>query len=136
MIEQNKIVVQDFNKQVIEEGNRKAFEKLVAENFVNRSAPLDAAGDRESLWHTFENILRPALADLKVNIELQIAERDWVTTRKTLTGVHTAELLGVAATGKSVSITIIDMVRIVEGQYSEHWGLNTLGQVVNQLKQS
>lgn len=136
MIEQNKIVVQDFNKQVIEEGNRKAFEKLVAENFVNRSAPSDAAGDRESLWHTFENILRPALADLKVNIELQIAERDWVTTRKTLTGVHTAELLGVAATGKSVSITVIDMVRIVGGQYAEHWGLNTLGQVVNQLKQS
>ncbi|MBK0090573.1 ester cyclase [Erwinia sp. S59] len=136
MTEQNKIVVQDFNKQVIEEGNRKAFEKLVADNFVNRSAPLDAARDREGLWHTFENILRPALADLKVNIELQIAERDWVTTRKTLTGVHTGELLGVAATGKSVSITVIDMVRIVGGKYVEHWGLNTLGQVVNQLKQS
>lgn len=136
MTEQNKIVVQDFNKQVIEEGNRKAFENLVADNFVNRSAPSDLARDREGLWHTFENILRPALADLKVNIELQIAESDWVTTRKTLTGVHTGELLGVAATGKSVSITVIDMVRIVRGKYVEHWGLNTLGQVVNQLKQS
>lgn len=136
MIDQNKIVVQDFNKRVIEEGNREAFEKLVAENFVNRSAPLDAARDRESLWHTFENILRPALADLKVNIEFQIAECDWVTTRKTLTGVHKGELLGVPATGKSVSITVIDMVRIVGGQYVEHWGLNTLGHVVNQLKQS
>lgn len=135
MSEENKIVVRRFNQQVIAEGNRKAFDDLVATNFINRSAPAGTADDRESLWRTFDQILRPALTDLQVRIEGQIAERDWVTTRKTLTGVHSGELLGVAATGKNVTIAVIDMVRIVEGQYVEHWGLNTLAQVVNQLKQ-
>ncbi|MDO6406532.1 ester cyclase [Pantoea phytobeneficialis] len=135
MSEQNKIVVQRFNQQVIVEGNRQSFDELVAENFINRSAPSGAANDRESLWCTFELILRPALADLQVNIEDQIAERDWVTTRKSLTGVHQGELLGVPATGQNVTITVIDMVRIEEGKYVEHWGLNTLIQLVSQLRQ-
>lgn len=136
MSEQNKLVVQRFNQQVIAEGSRQAFDVLVASNFINHSAPPGAANDRESLWQTFESILRPALADLQVRIEDQIAERDWVTTRKILTGVHQGELLGVPATGKNVTITVIDMVRIVEGKYAEHWGLNTLAQVVNQLRQN
>ncbi|WP_311790815.1 MULTISPECIES: ester cyclase [Pantoea] len=135
MSEENKIVVQRFNQQVIAEGNRQAFEDLVAPRFINRSAPAGTANDRESLWRTFNQILFPALTDLQVSIEDQIAERDWVTTRKTITGVHNGELLGVAPTGKKLTIAVMDMVRIENGQYVEHWGLNTLAQVVNQLKQ-
>jgi len=136
MSEQNKIVVQRFNQYVIAEGSREAFDALVADRFINRSAPEGTAGDRESLWRTFDQILRPALTDLQVNIEDQIAERDWVTTRKTITGRHTGELMGVAPTGKAVIISVIDMVRIAEGKYVEHWGLNTLAQVLSQLKQN
>ncbi|WBF47577.1 ester cyclase [Serratia rubidaea] len=135
MSEKNKIVVQRFNQQVITEGKRQAFEDLVADSFINHSAPAGTANDRESFWRTFTLILRPALTDLQVSIEQQIAEGEWVTTRKTLTGVHSGELLGVAATGKNVAIAVIDMVRIVDGQYVEHWGVNTLAQVVSQLKQ-
>lgn len=134
MSQQNKEVVQHFNQQVIAQGNRQAFEDLVAPHFINRSAPPGTDNDRESLWRTFDKILRPALKDLQVKIEEQIAERDWVTTRKTITGIHSSELLGVPATGKVLIIEVIDMVRIVNGQYVEHWGLNTLAQVVHQLK--
>ncbi|MEG3111088.1 ester cyclase [Pantoea sp. T14] len=136
MSEENKIVVQHFNQRVIAEGNRQAFESLVAQSFINHSAPAGVANDRESLWRTFELVLRPALTDLQVRIEEQIAEGEWVTTRKTLTGVHNGELLGVQPTGSSVTIEVIDMVRIVEGQYVEHWGLNTLEQAVNRLKKN
>ncbi|MDF7648354.1 ester cyclase [Pantoea sp. Acro-805] len=135
MSEFNKTLVKRFNQQVIAEGDRHAFDDLVAEDFINRSAPVGAANDRESLWRTFDQILRPAISQLQVIIEDQIAERDWVTTRKTLTGLHTGTLFGVAASGKAVSISVIDMVRIANGKYAEHWGLNTLAQVVNQLKQ-
>jgi predicted ester cyclase len=44
--------------------------------------------------------------------------------------------MGVAPTGKAVNISVIDMVRIAEGKYVEHWGLNTLAQVLSQLKQN
>ncbi|MFP3393449.1 ester cyclase, partial [Brevibacillus sp. SIMBA_076] len=90
----------------------------------------------QSMWNTFQNILRPALSDMRVTIHDQIAEGDKVTTRKTISGVHSGTLLGIAATGKNVSIDVIDIVRVHDGQYVEHWGLNTLSQVLAALKGS
>lgn len=136
MSEQNKAAVRRFNQQVIAQGDRQAFDQLVAENFVNHSAQPNGANGREALWHTFDRILRPALSDLQVEIHQQIAEGDWVTTRKTLTGLHSGMLMGIAPTGSAVAIEVMDMVRIENGQYVEHWGINTLAQVVNQLRSS
>ncbi|WP_343550902.1 ester cyclase [Pantoea sp.] len=134
MSEQNKAAVRHFNHRVIAQGDREAFDQLVAENFVNHSAPAGASNDREALWHTFAQILRPALSDLQVEIHQQIAEGDWVNTRKTITGVHSGALMGIAPTGSAVTIEVMDMVRIENGQYVEHWGINTLAAVVSQLR--
>jgi predicted ester cyclase len=43
-------------------------------------------------------------------------------------------LLGVEATGRAVAIDVIDIVRVIDGRYAEHWGLNTLAAVLAQLK--
>ena len=90
-------------------------------------------GRPAGIIYTFNNILRPALPDLKVTIHHQMAEGDVVTTRKTIKGTHSGELLGISATGKQVSIDVIDMVRIKDGKYFEHWGINTLPSVLAQL---
>lgn len=88
LIQKNKQVVRDFNMQVIVAGNRDAFDALMRRDFVNRSAPPGAPDGPESMWNTFEHILRPALGNLTVEIHDQIAEGDKVTTRKTISGVH------------------------------------------------
>jgi predicted ester cyclase len=85
------------------------------------------------MWNTFQNILRPALSNLSVTIHDQIAEADKVTTRKTISGVHTGTLVGIPATGRDVEIDVIDIVRVEDGRYAEHWGLNTLSNVLAQL---
>lgn len=61
---------------------------------------------------TFNRVLRPAFADLQVEIHDQIAEGDKVTTRKTLPGTHRGKLLGIAPTGRQVAIDVIDIVRL------------------------
>ena len=83
---------------------------------------------------TFNRVLRPAFPDLSVEIHDQIAEGDKVTTRKTVRGTHRGELLGVAPTGKHVEIDVIDIVRLAEGRYVEHWGVNTLPAVLSKLR--
>ena len=133
-IEANKGIIRRFNVEVIQNGNRTAFEALVAPDFVNRSAPPGAPSGPESLWATFEHMLRPALSGLEVAIHDQIAEGDKVTTRKTISGTHTGPFVGVAPTGKAVSIDVIDVVRVRNGQYVEHWGVNTLPGVLAALK--
>lgn len=129
-----KNVVRRFNTEVIEEGRRSSFEELMAPNFVNRSAPLDAPNGPESMWHTFENVLRPALGNLQVHIHEQVCEGELVTTRKSVTGTHSGVLMGIAPTGRGVSIDVIDIVRIRDGRYVEHWGINTLASVLAQLQ--
>ena len=130
-----KSVVRRFNEEVIAAGDRAAFDALMAPDFVNRSAPPGAPNDGESTWNTFATVLRPALEGLAVVIHDQIAEGDMVTTRKTISGRHSGTLLGVEATGKPVAIEVIDIVRVRDGRYVEHWGINTLSSVLAQLRQ-
>ncbi|WP_267432953.1 ester cyclase [Sphingomonas sp. GM_Shp_1] len=121
-----KAVVRRFNRDVIERGDREAFDDLMSPTFINRSAPPGAPSDGESMWDTFDRVLRPAIAGLTVTIHDQIAEGDKVTTRKTISGTHHGTLVGVEPTGKPIRIDVIDIVRIEDGRYAEHWGINTL----------
>ena len=132
----NKEVVSRFNIEVIQNGSEAEFRALMAPDFVNHAAPPGAPNGPESMWNTFQNILRPALSNLAVTIHDQIAEGDKVTTRKTLRGVHTGALLGVPATGREVAISVIDIVRVRDGKYAEHWGLNTLSNVLAALSKA
>lgn len=131
-----KSVVARFNREVIQDGNRDAFEMLMAPGFVNWSAPDETLRGTEAMWKTFDSVLRPALADLQVRIHEQLCDGDKVVTRKTITGRHVGALGGVAATGKDVAIDVIDIVRVRNGQYAEHWGVNTLAALVARLRQS
>jgi len=132
----NKEVVRRFNIEVIQNGNEAEFHALMAPDFVNHSAPPEMPNGPESMWNTFQNVLRPALSDLKVTIHDQIGEGNKVTTRKTISGVHSGALMGVPATGRDVAISVIDIVRVEDGRYAEHWGLNTLSNVLAALSKA
>jgi len=130
----NKAAVVRFNEAVIGRGDEGAFRELVAADFLNRTAPPGSPAGPEGLLFTFNQLLRPAFPDLRVEIHDQIAEGDRVTTRKTIRGTHKGELLGVPATGQAVAIDVIDIVRLRDGKYVEHWGVNTLPSVLAQLR--
>lgn len=135
-LESVKTVVQRFNSEVIQVGDRGAFESLMATDFINHSAPPGADAGAEGMWATFEHILRPALSDLRVEILAQIAEDDLVSTRKRITGLHTGTLMGIPATGRAITINVLDMVRVRDGRYVEHWGMNTLAAELAKLREA
>jgi predicted ester cyclase len=132
--ETNKAVVRRFNARVIEALDEAAFHDIMAPGFVNRSAPPGAPTGPEGMWHTFANVLHPALSDLRVEIEDQLADGDKVVTRKTIRGTHTGPLMGIPATGRDIAISVIDIVRLEDGRYAEHWGVNTLPALLAQLR--
>ena len=131
--EQNKKVVLRFNKEILEEGKAETFKEIMHDNFVNRSAP-PHANKREDVFNNITNVLHKAFPDMKVEIHDQIAEGDKVTTRKAIFATHTGELMGVPATNRKVKIDVIDIVTVRDGKYFEHWGINTLQNVVAELK--
>uniref|UniRef100_UPI0004891336 ester cyclase n=1 Tax=Burkholderia sp. WSM2232 TaxID=944436 RepID=UPI0004891336 len=65
----------------------------------------------------------------------QLVDGDKVTTRKTISGTHTGSLFGIEPSGQRLTIDVIDIVRVRDGQYVEHWGLNTLAAVIARLRE-
>ena len=133
VLEKNKQIVTRFNKEVIEQGNIASFNELIDKDFVNRTAPPNSNGP-QGMLHILNNLLRPAFPDLKVEIYDQVAERDKVTTRKAVFGTRSGELMGIPPTGKKVKIDIIDIIRIRNGKYFEHWSITSLPSVIAELK--
>jgi predicted ester cyclase len=62
-----------------------------------------------------------AFPDLQFTVEDEIAEGDKVTTRYTARGTHRGELMGMAPTGKHVTVTGIFISRVEEGKLAEMW---------------
>jgi len=77
---------------------------------------------REAFSHMFEALLS-AFPDGTSTIEDVIAEGDKVVSRLTFSGTQTGDLMGIPATGKTVTIseTIID--RFADGKIVESWRL-------------
>ena len=131
-IEQNKMVVTRFNREFLEGGNIEILKEIVSDKFVNHTAPANLAADVTGLID-FVRVLHNGFPDLSVQIHEQLGEGDLVATRKTFTGTHTGEIFGRAATGKKVIMTVIDIVRLENGKYVDHWGKNDLMQVIQSL---
>jgi steroid delta-isomerase-like uncharacterized protein len=61
-------------------------------------------------------------------VEEMFAAGDRVVVRWTGTGVHKVDLMGIPATGKSIRVDAISVLRIEGGQIAEHWCVwDTLG---------
>lgn len=61
--------------------------------------------------------------DLRFTIEQMIAEADQVAARTVMQGTHTGVWLGVAPTGRHVSIRMTTVHRIANGKIAEDWVL-------------
>jgi len=72
--------------------------------------------------------MRAAFPDLEATIEDMVAQDDRVAVRGVIVGTHLGELMGIPATGKHVTVSLIDINRIEDGKLVERWGqADTLG---------
>lgn len=67
--------------------------------------------------------LRSAFPDMKITANQIVAEGEFVCVRMTVTGTHQGEFAGMPATGKSFSAEGYDLLRLVDGRLTDHWGL-------------
>lgn len=75
---------------------------------------------------------RQAFPDLKMNVDLIVAENDLVAVRWTARGTNTGSGNGLPATGKSVIASGQATFRFVDGKIAEEWAS---GDVVGIMKQ-
>ena len=120
--EQNRALVRRLVEEAFNRGNMSVVDEVVAPDFVeHEELPPGLPSDREGVKHMM-TMMRSAFPDFKATIDDMIAEGDKVVLRMTWNGTQRGEFMGIAPTGKSVSVGVIDIIRIADGKFVEHWG--------------
>ena len=128
MSEENKALASRLYDEMVGLADLSIADELVAEDFVDHNPPgPDIAPGREGLKQAF-TLFRSAFPDMAVTVEDQVAEGDKVVSRLIFTGTQEGEYVGMPASGKLISIGVIDIFRIEGGKIVERWGeADTLG---------
>ena len=114
---------QDVLRRVIEEGfnkgNYAALDALFATDYREHQFGLKTTleGFKEDIQY-----LRAGFPDLHLTIEQSIADADMVWIRITARGTNLGPFIG-PPTGKSMTITVMDVCRFENGKIVEHWGV-------------
>ncbi len=131
--EQNKAIVRRVNKEFIEGGNVNTVYEIFSADFINHSAPPGSPQGPEAIIYFFNQLLKPAFPDLKVEIQDMVAEGDKVTTRKSFHATHKGEFFGVQPTGKKVVMDVIDIIQLKDGKFIAHWGILDMHALMTQI---
>lgn len=118
--ERNKAVIRRFVEAVQNNQDWTAYDELNDPSFVNLSAPPGVPADREG-GKVYLQAFAGAYPDASFTIDDMIAEGDQVVTKKTFSGTNTGEFAGMPATGRSVSVQYVDIMRVHDGRIVEHW---------------
>jgi steroid delta-isomerase-like uncharacterized protein len=99
------------------------FAAVLADDFVEHEETPGLAPTKQGVLDFFRLNLR-AFPDLHFEAEDVLVSGDKVVARARFTGTHRGEFLGMPATGKSVDVQLIDIIRFGgDGLAHEHWGV-------------
>lgn len=118
---------------LINAGDVDGFGELLADDFVDHEELPGLAPTREGV-KAFFRMYMEAFPDLRMVVEDVVASGEKVVARVRTTGTHRGELMGLPATGKTVDVPLIDIVRFGDdGLASEHWGVFDTMTMMQQL---
>lgn len=132
--ERNKALARRWFDEGWTRGNIAAADEIFHPEFVLGGKQVGPDGPRRSVAARHR-----VFAELRVSIELQMAEGEFVTTCFTAHGRHVGEYSGVPATGLTITARGIQIWRVHDGLAVEDWNVfdrwNLVAQLDPQIKQ-
>jgi steroid delta-isomerase-like uncharacterized protein len=109
----------------------KVFPELFTESYIQHSgrSPSGLAAQIES----FRRILA-SMPDLQLRVEDRIIAGDKVVARNTYSATHTQTIRDIPPTGKTFTFRTIDIWRVENGKFAEHWDLTDTADVLSKLR--
>ena len=120
-----------FYEVLWSQGNLEAMLELVVKDFFDHHPLPGVPPWREGLT-ALVTTWRTAFLDMRETVKDLISEGDKVVGRFTMRGTHSGEFMGVQPTGRSVTMSGIDIVRVA-GKISEFWYGEHLLELMQQL---
>ena len=127
-----KALVRSYIEEVWGRGNLDAVDLYFGANYRRHLSPtlepLSLDGQKQRLAG-----FRAAFPDVKITIEDVFSEDSYVIFRSTMHGTHRGVFQGIQPTGKTITVTLIDIIRVEKGKFVEHWGGPDLYDLLKQL---
>jgi predicted ester cyclase len=132
MSEENKAKVRRLLEGFFSPEAGSIVDDVVSPDLVDHSPMPDQRPGVEGLKEIIV-VMRNAFPDGKITVDDLIAEGDRVVARWTLRGTHRGEFMGIAATGKQVSMSGIEIDRFAGDKAVEHWEQADIMSLMQQL---
>ena len=121
----NKEGIRRYIEEVVNPGDLARVEHFVSADYVEvldgKRHPVGSQGAKDHVRG-----VRETYPDLRVTIEAQIAEGDWVASAIVARGTHRGAWLGMQPTGKALTFTGVNLDKVVAGKIVEHGGAANL----------
>jgi predicted ester cyclase len=108
-----------------------AFAEFTTENYIQHSGR--APNGLAALVETYRGVYA-RMPDVQMRSEDRIIAGDRVVSRMILAATHTQPLQGIAPTGRRFELRTIDIWRIENGKFAEHWDIVDFPGLLKQLR--
>src|SRR5581483_1011065 len=108
--------------EVWTQGRLDAIDELFAEDYRGWDPTMGEVVGRAGMRQQVE-LYRNAFSNVTMTADQVICEGEWVFTAWTGRGTHTGELMGVAPTGREVTVTGMEISRVSGGTFVESRGV-------------
>ncbi len=119
--EDNKALVRRILAEVRDGWTQAVIDQFFAPDYRRHLTPTGPHLTREEQRERASR-LRVAFPDAEATLDDMLAERDRVAYRLTIRGTHQGSFLGVAPTGRRVTVSFFAIVRVENGRLAEEWG--------------
>ncbi|MDO0937281.1 ester cyclase [Streptomyces sp. DG2A-72] len=115
---------------MVNERNANAVDKLLVEDYIDHNVLIAPGREgNRAFWVDFFN----AFPDITAKAEDVIVAGDRVVGRYSYHGHHLGPFMGMPPTGREIRMHTIDIWRIEDGRFAEHWDEINLYELLQQL---
>ena len=119
MRNENLDIVRQYIENIVNTGNADELSAFISPRYTevhqNRRYQLGIEGVKKTIAG-----IRETYPDLKISIDMQIAEGEWVVTSYIMKGTQLGSWIGTRPSGKAVEIQGVSIDRVVNGKIIEH----------------
>jgi predicted ester cyclase len=121
----NKTIVRRFIEEIENTGDVSNISDFISDDYIEvHNGETYQIGIKGAIDHV--QGVRIVFPDLRMTIEDQVSEGEWVVTSYTVTGTFSKEWFGMKPTGKSITFTGVNMDRVRNGKIIQHGGAANL----------
>ena len=133
IIKSNEWLIRQYFEEVWNKGNISMLDALIDPAYINHSSSIPDTPAGPAGLKPIVLAMRAAFPDLHYTIEDLVITANRIIARVIMSGTHTGDFFGIAATGRNVRVNQINIEYVTAGRIIEHWRLTDELLLIKQL---